>query len=282
MNGTTPHPPTPKPRGLTPTPDPKSQSDSLFLTMLLPEIRFIIYEYVFGHRNLHIFIYEQKLVSLFCQNPTAAGLDGHEACIGMSMSQIPGTEWWKPEGIRERLMAGVMHHNAALLTTCRTIYHESIDVLYETHVLHFSNLFAISAFPQAFLPHHLHLLRHIRLSLTLFNRNNVIHAYFNNAFSRSWPGWDGSNASGGTPWQCAWSAVGGLKSLQTLLVTLEVMRDDHQPGDLHWSRSMPEDFETAILEPMKQVVCEDFLLRVNWPSTGNDFREYPFRIEHVS
>ncbi|KAI2777673.1 hypothetical protein F4815DRAFT_282275 [Daldinia loculata] len=274
-------PPITTPQALTTTLKPIPQTDSLFLTALAPEIRIMIYEYVFGCGDLHIFIYEQKLISMLCRNPTATGIDGHESCISMPMSRSTGMNW-NPDTIRERLASPNTRHVSALLAVCCTIYLESVDILYKSHVLHFSNLFSVSVFPRAIIPHHLDMLHHVRLSLALFNRGTMIHVYFNNSFSRSWPGWDEKSLSGDTPWHCAWNAIGELKSLHTLLVTLEVLREDHQREEPHWHRSMPSDFETSLFQPMKQVSCGDFLLRVNWPSTGKPLDEYPFRIEHFT
>lgn len=131
-------------------------------------------------------------------------------------------------------------------------------------------------FPRAIIPHHLDVLQHIKLSLALFKRGDIIHAYFNNAFSRNWQGWDEASAAGDTPWQCTWNAIAELRALHTLSVTLEVSPEDH---DALWSRSMPADFETLLFQPMRQVVCEDFTVRVNWPCTGNMFEGCPFRLE---
>ncbi|KAI8963568.1 hypothetical protein F5Y11DRAFT_346381 [Daldinia sp. FL1419] len=271
------------PKALTSTLKPVPQTSSLFLTALIPEIRIIIYEYVFECKDLHIFIYEQQLVSMLCKNPTAIGIDGHENCIGMPMSRSPGMGW-NQDAIQERLSPSNKRHVSALLAVCCAIYLESVDILYERYTLHFSNLFSISVFPRAMIPHHLDMLHHVRLSLALFNRGTMIHAYFNNSFSRSWPGWDEGSLSGDTPWDCAWNAIGELTSLHSLLVTIEVLREDHGREDPHWHRSMSSDFEASLLQPMKQVKCDNFLLRVNWPSTRSPLTldEYPFQIQRFT
>lgn len=101
--------------------EPEPQPASLFLSKLPPEIRSQIYDRVFGYRHLHIFIYEQKLVSLVCQHPTAVDPDGHEECIGMSMSRSKRP--WNDDGIRQRPPPAApdkrRQHFSALLTVCR-------------------------------------------------------------------------------------------------------------------------------------------------------------------
>lgn len=109
-------------RPLASTLQPKPQLDSLFLTKLVPEIRHMIYKYAFGgYKNLHIFIYEQSLVSLRCQNPTAVRLGGHDKCTGMSMYRSLGFDW-NHGALKERPDPDSNHHISDILTACRTMY----------------------------------------------------------------------------------------------------------------------------------------------------------------
>ncbi|KAK9782644.1 hypothetical protein SCAR479_00987 [Seiridium cardinale] len=194
------------------------------------------------------------------------------------MSQSPGFDW-DYGAVKARFAPSDVHCSPALLTACRTIYLEAIDVLYWTHNLHFSTMISMSIFPRVMIPHHLELLRHVRLSLSLFVRGNEIHSYLHNSFSQDWPGWDEASAPGDTPWDGAWKAIGELKSLRTLLVTLEVTPDNKQYRICPWYRSMPKDFETQLFQPLKQITCDDFLVRVNWPHIAQDTPAYPFRLE---
>jgi len=110
--------------------EPRPQPNSPFLTRLPPEIRHEIYEHVFGYENLHIFIYEQKLLSLVCRHPTAVEPDGHEECIGMSLSGCKRS--WTDEGLKKQQQQLLSppssfcpgkkkerHHLTALLAVCR-------------------------------------------------------------------------------------------------------------------------------------------------------------------
>ncbi|KAH8649100.1 hypothetical protein BX600DRAFT_110196 [Xylariales sp. PMI_506] len=254
---------------------------SLFLQLLLPEIRSIVYEYVFGSRYLHMFVYEQKLVSLPCRNPGMLDSTSHEVCIGMPMSESPGYGW-DPKSVQQKQSNSNHEHHTicALLTVCRTIYKEAVDALYRTHNFHFNNLISITVFPRAMLRQHLDAVHHIRISLALFIDGNQLYAYLNNSFSRTWPGWDETKAPGDTPWQCAWSTIRDMKSLHTLVVTLEVNPYSRMRKDQHWTASMAADFETLLFQPLKEVTCNDFLLRVNWPLIeSSKLQKYPFRIE---
>jgi hypothetical protein len=53
--------------------------------MLLPEIRFMIYEHAYGPKHVHIFVHENKLAGLRCLEPTSIDPDDHEKCIGLPL-----------------------------------------------------------------------------------------------------------------------------------------------------------------------------------------------------
>ncbi|KAH6646912.1 hypothetical protein BKA67DRAFT_419038 [Truncatella angustata] len=273
-----------RPQALTAILRPEPQPSSLFLTRLVPEIRSMIYGYIVGEGNLHIFVYEQNLVTLRCLNPASLGLTGHETCIGMPNTDSPPGINWKYKEVQERTASEEKRHVGALLTVCRTIYLESVDTLYRTHILHFNNMISITTFPRAMIPRHLEALHHVRLFLALHGRGKHMSAYFHNSFSRNWPGWDAASAPGDTPWASVWAAMAELKSLHTLVVTLELKPSpSHRVvKDPDRCREVTIEDETLLLDPTKEVTCNDFLLRVNWPSTGNCLKKYPFRIERYT
>ncbi|KAI1469165.1 uncharacterized protein F4812DRAFT_457708 [Daldinia caldariorum] len=273
--------PTPStlPPALTSTLKPTPQPDSLFLTALAPEIRLMIYEYVFGSTDLHILIHNQKLVTVPCAHDPATGSDGHEHCIDLPFDRPPGMDWPAGSSIA-KLSPTNKRRGRAILSVCSAIYLEAVDILYRRHTFRFNGIFSFIVFPRAIIPHHANMLHHVRLTLALFVHDDMISLYFNNAFSRSWPGWDQEYASGDTPWQCTWNTMGELKSLHTLVVTL-IAQSNTPPNNLTWHQSLPSDFEIPLFEPMKQVCCPDFLLRINWPHTGILQDEYPFRVEHI-
>ncbi|KAK8099937.1 hypothetical protein PG999_010311 [Apiospora kogelbergensis] len=147
-----------------------------FCPSCLPEIRPQIYEHVFGHESLHIFIYEKNLVCLVCRNPTAVKPDGHEECIGMSLSDSERAR--TDEGLKQQQQqlsspssSSSLHpgrpekreqqHLAALLATA--------DTLYRTHPFHLSNLTSTAAFPRRLNPRQRALVRHVRIDLALGN-----------------------------------------------------------------------------------------------------------------
>ncbi|KAI1479648.1 hypothetical protein F4774DRAFT_122196 [Daldinia eschscholtzii] len=271
--------PTPStlPQPLTSTLKPNPQPNSLFLTTLAPEIRFMIYEYVFGSTELHILVHNQKLVTVPCIDPPATDSAGHEHCVHLPLDRPPGMDW--PEGSSiAQISPTDKRRGRAILSVCSAIYLEAVDILYKRHTFRFNSIFSFIVFPRAMLPHHANLLHHVRLALALFVQDNMISVHFNNAFSRAWPGWDQDYISGDTPWQCTWNAMAELKSLHTLVVTLDV-RSGIPPDGSTLHESLPSDFEVSLFEPMKQVSCPDFLLRVNWTSTGIPLDDYPFRIE---
>ena len=126
-----------RPRGaLSDSAEPNPQPGSPFLSKLPPEIRHGIYQHVFGFRNLHIFIYEQKLVCLVCRNSATVEPDGHQECIGMSLSD--SKQAWSDKGLKKQQLLSSSsssscfdpekkekkkqrHHLAALLAVCRTM-----------------------------------------------------------------------------------------------------------------------------------------------------------------
>lgn len=143
---------------------------------------------------------------------------------------------------------------------------------------------SICVFPRTVISHHLDNVRHLRLSLTLHWREDGLVANFHNTFGGVWPGWNGGAGEGDTPWECVWAVVASMRSLHTLIVTLQI-------PVLGWQHQTPlfpqdpeiRDFETPLFEPLKEITCCNyFLLRVNWPSFGQKFDEYPFRLERYT
>ncbi|KAK8113486.1 hypothetical protein PG984_014012 [Apiospora sp. TS-2023a] len=284
-----------RPRALIDTLEPEPQPASLFLSRLPPEIRSHIYDHVFGYRHLHIFIYEQKLVCLVCQNPTAVDPDDHEECIGMSMSRskIP----WSDDGIKRRAPSAPdkkRQHLSALLAVCRTMYLETVESLYRTHTFHFSNIVSLTVFPREIIPRHRALLHHLRIDLLLLGNasgtsHDELYIFLHNSLSQKWTDWDeasSSDAGGGgdTPWECAWGAVAELTSLHTLVVTIEISTPSTGSSNL----DMAAGLEKWLFEPLAKVTCNDFLLRVNWsappmtPDIDQAEPEYPFRVERFT
>ena len=150
-------------------------------------------------------------------------------------------------------------------------------------VLHFSNLISICVFPRAVLSHHIKNVYHLRLSLTLFVTHGMLQAYVHNSFSREWAGWVGELAAGETTWNCVWDVVREMRSLHTALVTIEIdPRFQHCTDDRHWLDTLPEDFETSLFEPIKQITCNHFYLQVNWPARGPETHQYPFQLERIT
>jgi hypothetical protein len=137
---------------------------------------------------------------------------------------------------------------------------------------------SIIVFPRAIIIHHLEYLHHVRLSLALYGNGSNMRVHFNNCFSRKWPGWDDGSVPGDTPWECLWSVIKDFKSLHTLTVTLEAS-GPHWHKTPHWARSIAAGAEMLLFNPMKQVTCNDFLLRVNWTPAESILNECPFRIE---
>ncbi|KAK7967896.1 uncharacterized protein PG986_002173 [Apiospora aurea] len=274
--------------------EPKPQPACLFFRKLPPEIRRQVYEHVFGYGHLHIFIYEQRLVCLLCQNPTAVGPDGHDVCIGMSMSRFKRP--WNDDAFKQLppnpASDKKRQHLSALLTVCRTMYLETVDTLYRSHVFHFSNIISMAVFPREIVPRHRDMLHHLRIDLSLLacGRADELYIFIHNSFSQKWPAWDDDDGAGGdageeTPWECAWGAHRGA---HTLIVTIEITRPrgDHDDTD-NWARpGVSASLETSLFEPLTKIVCNDFLLRVNWPVPapieGQWGPDYSFRIERFT
>ncbi|ETS77082.1 hypothetical protein PFICI_10956 [Pestalotiopsis fici W106-1] len=259
---------------------PLLQTSSLFFTMLLPELRFMIYEHVFGPKHLHMFIHDKKLAGLRCLEPTSTDTSDHEKCIGLPLETNFTMEQEQLDLFRDRQPLSERSPVGALLTACRLIYSEAVDVLYRTSTIHFSNIVSICVFPRTVIPHHLDNVRHVRLSLFLEWRRDGLVTKSHNAFGGVWPGWDGGIGHGDTPWECVWAVVASMRSLHTLVVTIHILGFRARRDELSRQGTQLDDFETPLFEPLKQISpCNYFLLRVSWPSSGQQFDEYPFRLE---
>jgi hypothetical protein len=113
-------------------------------------------------------------------------------------------------------------HTSRLSADAFHRYAEAVDILYRTSNLYFSNFLSICVFPRTVISHHLDNVRHLRLWLTLHWREDGLVANFHNTFGGVWPGWNGGAGEGDTPWECVWAVVASMRSLHTLIVTLQV------------------------------------------------------------
>lgn len=243
----------------------------------------MIYEHVFGPKHLHMFVHGDKLAGLRCLHPASTDTDDHKECIGVPLESNFTMEQQQLDLFRDREPLSERSPTGALLTVCRLMYSEAIDTLYRTSTLHFSNFVSICVFPRTVIPHHLDNVRHVRLSLALHTSWDGLCANLHDAFGGVWSGWDGGDGVGDTPWECVWAVVASMRSLHTLIVTLQI-NPGHRPGIPWWDKQEDlGDFETPLFKPLRQITfCNYFLLRVNWPSRGQNFDGYPFRLQRFT
>ncbi|KAJ5684755.1 uncharacterized protein N7477_001100 [Penicillium maclennaniae] len=148
--------PTPSPspaiNPYTPPPNPQSQSP---LSRLPPEIRSMIWSYVFPPATLHLVTIKNKLRHIRCQAPNLPSeLTHHRHCCPTTPARwrvydgrVPGhSDRLLYPHTHEQLPDLVSDGNVALLRTCRAIYAETADVLYRNSTIDVDDLYTFIAF----------------------------------------------------------------------------------------------------------------------------------------
>lgn len=144
------------------------QSNSPLLSRLPPEIRQMIWSYVFGTDTLHLVTIKNKLRHVRCPTPNQQSeLTHHRHCCPTTPARwrvydgrVPGhSDRLLYPHTHERLPELVSNSNAALLRTCRAIYAETADLLYRNSTFDVDDLYTFIAFTNSVSPRALRAIR---------------------------------------------------------------------------------------------------------------------------
>lgn len=161
---------------LEPEQQTSHQSQSAFLTKLPYDVRLMIYEMVIGGNVLHLEAQNQKarILHNICKHPDEINNVGmHQHCSNLSTvspSAAPREDYPHATGL------------LPLLVTCRRVYSEAIDTLYNANTFQFTQNFAAFTFLKFMLPEQrMASFRHFRLHLRVPR-----HPALNNRALRDW------------------------------------------------------------------------------------------------
>lgn len=144
-----------------------SQPTSPLLTKLPPEIRLMIWSYVFGSSTLHLVTLKDKIRHVRCENPSP--LTQHRHCCPVTPARWRVYDGRSP-GHSDRLLYPHTHtqlpaslsSTASLLYTCRAIHDEAVSLLYTENSFDVDDLYTFIAFAHAIGPR-LHSIRKLTI-----------------------------------------------------------------------------------------------------------------------
>lgn len=146
--------------------DPQPACD--LLRRLPPEIRQMIWGYVFGADTVHLVQIKDKVKHVRCAHP-APSLTQHRHCCPLTPARWRVYDGRVP-GHSDRLLYPHTHDllpdnlsdsGAALLRTCRAIYAETADLLYRNSTFDVDDLYTFIAFAQGICPRRLRSIRRL-------------------------------------------------------------------------------------------------------------------------
>ena len=140
---------------------------SPLLTKLPPEIRLIIWSYVFGSSTLHLVTLKDKIRHVRCEDPSP--LTQHRHCCPETPARWRIYDGRSP-GHSDKLLYPHTHtqlpaslsSTASLLYTCRAIHDEAISLLYTENTFDVDDLYTFIAFAHA-IGAHLHSIRKLTI-----------------------------------------------------------------------------------------------------------------------
>ncbi|KAJ5959863.1 uncharacterized protein N7479_007013 [Penicillium vulpinum] len=253
--------PPPLPRHQT-IPFSAPQLQSRLLTRLSPELRLMIWGFVFADQRIHIIqCSKQRLGHVVCPcalEPRSSPPKRHtrqnsnlfcEICHGTGISQ-PAKDADLLRWNKVKLLG--------LALTCRQIYHESISLLYTLPTLEFSNPWTLPYLLPTIPPEHRDRIRSIELRWSfpghwLPSKDSVRAVYV---------------SAGRTPWTETCRAVSQLASLRSFVLMLES----------NWF-SEPAEKLAGFLEPLRGLVVRS-VSRRSWDwKFGRDEVGSPLELE---
>jgi hypothetical protein len=202
--------------------DMSAQADCQFLQKLPPEIRLIIYRYVFGDEAVHLVQLKGKIRHVRCQNP-ASSIVSHRSCC-----PITPARWRAKDGrlaghsdamlyphTHSNLPTMLSNSSLSLLRTCRAIYLEAADIPYSELVFDVDDLYTFVAFSLNVCPERLRSIKRLTVQWT--------------------PIWQPMTGEGSTSsiyshthndnlWALFWSRVQALTGLEELQISLDLGR----------------------------------------------------------
>ncbi|KAJ5811844.1 hypothetical protein N7474_008145 [Penicillium riverlandense] len=199
-----------------------AQGSSNLLQRLPPEIRQMIWGYVFGDGAVHLVQLKGKIRHVRCEHATPS-ITQHRHCCPRTPArwrEYSGRESGHSDGLlyphtHEQLPSSLSDSGAALLRTCRAIYAEAADQLYANAVFDVDDLHTFVAFARAVGPRRLRSIRRLTVQWT-----PVWKPLAGQCHARSIYAHTHSDAL----WMQFWARVASLPNLRELRLSLDLGR----------------------------------------------------------
>ncbi|GAM39086.1 hypothetical protein TCE0_034r10339 [Talaromyces pinophilus] len=212
-----------------------SQANCGLLQTLPPEIRLMIYGYVFGDEAVHLVQLKGKIRHVrCCKHNSASDTPSHRQCCPETMARWRSSSSSAGAGsdshlyphTHKSLPGKLSNSSLSLLRTCRAIYLEAADIPYQTLSFDVDDLHTFVAFSLTISPEHLARIKRLTVQWT-----PIWQPMTGDSSSSSLSAATGSNKSSiyshthnDQLWKLFWSRVQTLVGLESLFLNLDLGR----------------------------------------------------------
>lgn len=210
-----------------------SQPNCGLLQKLPPEIRLMIYGYVFGDEAVHLVQLKGKIRHVRCsQHKSASDIPSHRHCCPETMARWrssfspsagTGSDSHLYPHTHKALPGKLTNSSLSLLRTCRAIYLEAADIPYQTLSFDIDDLHTFVAFSLTISPEHLARIKRLTVQWTpiwqpMTGDSSLSSAAGSNKSSIY------SHTHNDHLWKLFWSRVQALEGLEGLYLNLDLGR----------------------------------------------------------
>ncbi|KAI9928553.1 hypothetical protein ASPWEDRAFT_127273 [Aspergillus wentii DTO 134E9] len=194
------------------------QDESMLLRHLPPEVRLIIYNYVFGDEAVHLVQIKDKIRHVRCCH-SASSLDSNRHCCPATPAR-----WRIADHTTDRMLYPHTHaalpellsnSSLALLRTCRGIYVEAADLPYSNPVFDVDDLHTFIAFSLSISPDHLRAIKRLTVQWMPIWQPMAGEEHKSSIFSHT---------HNDRLWALFWTRVAALDGLEELRLSLDLGR----------------------------------------------------------
>ncbi|KAL1985112.1 hypothetical protein VTN96DRAFT_8241 [Rasamsonia emersonii] len=202
--------------------EPSPQQDCQFLQRLPPEIRLMIYRYVFGDEAVHLVQLKGKIRHVRCQHPSSS-IEKHRHCCPVTPARWRVYDG-RVAGHSDRMLYPHTHaqlpellsnSSLGLLRTCRTIYLEAADIPYSNLVFDVDDLHTFVAFSLSVCPERLRCIKRLTVQWMPVWRPMAGEEHWSSIYSHT---------HNDRLWVLFWERVQALSGLEELRVSLDLGR----------------------------------------------------------
>jgi hypothetical protein len=202
--------------------DMSPQTDCDLLRKLPPEIRLMIYGYVFGDETVHLVQLKGKIRHVRCQN-TSSSIQSHRHCCPVTPARWRVNDG-RVAGHSDRMLYPHTHSHLpemlsnsylSLLRTCRAIYLEAADIPYSGLVFDVDDLHTFVAFSLSVCPERLQSIKRLTVQWTPIWQPMAGEESSSSIYSHT---------HNDRLWTLFWSRVQALTGLEELQTSLDLGR----------------------------------------------------------